>query len=88
MRNDFFLGYTLGGEEFEIEGQVWPAVPEDFELGKKFMSVAEKLLEEGKIRPHPVDARVGIETILGGMQEMKDGKHSGVKLVYRIGTVE
>jgi hypothetical protein len=88
VRNDFFLGYTLGGEEFEIEGQVWPAVPEDFELGKKFMSIAEKLLEQGNIQPHPADIRVGIENILGGMQEMKDGKHSGVKLVYRIGTAE
>ena len=88
VRNVFFLGYTIGGEVFEIEGQVWDTVPEDYELGKKFIALAEKLLEDGKIRPHPADVRVGIEGILDGMQEMKDGKHSGVKLVYRIGVAE
>ena len=86
VRNIFFLGYTMSGELFEIEGQVWDAVPEDAELGKRFVALAEKLLQEGKIRPHPADVRVGIEGILDGMQEMKDGKVSGVKLVYRIGT--
>lgn len=88
VRNVFFLGYTIGGEIFEIEGQVFDAVPEDAELGKKFIALAEELLKEGKIRPHPVDVRVGIENILDGMQEMKDGKVSGVKLVYKIGTAE
>ncbi|KAG0650013.1 ACT-toxin biosynthesis S2 [Hyphodiscus hymeniophilus] len=88
VKNVFFLGYTLGGEVFEIEGEVWPAVPDDFELSKKFVTLTEKLLEQGKIKPHPADVRDGIENILDGMQEMKDGKHSGVKLVYRIGTVE
>jgi hypothetical protein len=88
VRSVFFLGYTIGGEPFEIEGEVWDAVPEDFELAKRFFALTEELLEEGKVRPHPADVRVGMEGILGGMQEMKDGKHSGVKLVYRVGTAE
>jgi hypothetical protein len=88
VRNVFFLGYTMSGEPFEIEGQVWDAVPEDHQLGKDFIAVAEKLLQEGNVRPHPADVRVGIEGILHGMQEIKDGKVSGVKLVYRIGTAE
>lgn len=88
MKSIFFLGYTIGGEPFEIEGQVWDAVPEDYELAKAFFALTEKLLEEVIVTPHPADVRVGMEEILGGMQEMKDGKHSGVKLVYRIGTAE
>lgn len=86
MRSQFFLGYTIGGEEFVIESERWPAVPEDLEFAKNFMIVAEQLLLDGKIKPHPADVRHGIENILSGMQEMKEGKHSGVKLVYRIGS--
>jgi hypothetical protein len=86
VRNVFFLGYTLIGEAFEIEGKLWPAVPENFELAKKFNSVVEKLLEQGLIKNHPVSMRDGgLDAILGGMQELKEGKVSGVKVVYRIG---
>lgn len=88
VQNKFFLGYTVANEDFEIEGEVWPADPEDFELGKKFFSLTEKLLEQGIIKPHPLSVRHGMEGILDGMQEMKDGKVSGVKLVYRIGDAE
>jgi hypothetical protein len=86
VRNVFFLGYTLTGEAFEIEGKLWLAVPEDFELAKKFNSVVEKLLEQGLIKNHPVSMRDGgLDAILGGMRELKEGKVSGVKVVYRIG---
>ncbi|KAE8452329.1 hypothetical protein EG329_001029 [Mollisiaceae sp. DMI_Dod_QoI] len=54
VTNIFFLGYTVRGEAFEIEGERWEAVPEDFELGKRFMGLCENLLREGKIKPHPV----------------------------------
>jgi hypothetical protein len=85
VRNVFYLGYTLLGDEFEIEGEIFPAAPEDYELGKKFTTLVGTLLEEGSIRPHPSEARYGIENIPKGMQDLKDGKVSGVKLVYVIG---
>ena len=86
VKNIFFLGYTVAGEAFEIEGERWEAVPEDFELAKKMLVLAEGLVGEGGVKAHP--ARVmegGLEGILGGMQMWKEGKVSGVKLVYRIG---
>lgn len=88
VRNIFFLGYTVMNEEFEIEGDIWPPDLEDFELGKKFFSLTEKLLEQGDIKPHPSRVRHGLAGVLEGMQEMKDGKVSGVKLVYLIGDTE
>jgi hypothetical protein len=88
VNNVFFLGLTIGGELFEISGEVFPPVLEDYELAKKFYALTEKLVEDGKIKPHPADIRVGIENIMDGMQEMKDGKHSAVKLVYTIGTAQ
>lgn len=89
VKNIFFLGYSVRGEEFEIEGEVFPAAPEDFELAKKFFVLCERLLEEGKIKNHPVGLRKGgLENVLGGMWEMKEGKYSGEKLVYRVGEIE
>lgn len=85
VRNEFPLGYTSFGETFEIEGQIYDAVPGDYKLAKSFIALCEDLLEEGKIRSHPADVRLGIEGIIEGMQELKEGNISGAKLVYRIG---
>jgi hypothetical protein len=80
------LGYTVSGERFVIEGQEWPANSEDFELGKTFVTLAEKLLEANLIKNHPVKLMEGgLEGILDGMQYLKDGKVSGVKVVYQVG---
>lgn len=63
-----------------------PAKSEDFEFGKKFWMLAEKLLNEGKFKVPPVELRKnGINGILGGLNELREGKISGTKLVYRIG---
>jgi len=83
----FFLGYTVSGEAFEIEGERWEAVPEDFELAKRGMSLAEELVGRGVIKAHPAKVMEGgLEGILGGMEMVKKGV-SGVKLVYRVGEV-
>ena len=85
VKSIFYLGYTITGEAFELEGVTWPAVPEDFELGKKFFTLTETLLEQGLIKTHPASVREGgLAGILDGMQQMKEGKVSGVKLVYRV----
>jgi hypothetical protein len=82
----FPLGYTITGERFVIEEQEWVASPEDFELGNIFATLAERLLNENLIKSHPVQLMEGgLEGVLDGMQYLKDGKVSGVKIVYRIG---
>ena len=86
VKNIFVLSYTATGEAFEYEGDVWEAVPEDFELGVRFSSLMEQLLANGALKAHPVDLREGGWTgIVDGMRDMKEGKVSGVKLVYRVG---
>jgi hypothetical protein len=81
----FELAYTVRGEAFEIEGQRWEADREDFELGKKFAALCDKLLEEDVVKNHPVRfLEGGLEGILGGMEELKQGRVSGAKLVARI----
>ncbi|KKP04335.1 TOXD [Trichoderma harzianum] len=81
----FFLGYSASGESYIFEGERWPAEPTYFAFGKEFLGIAEKLWSEGKLKTHP--ERVGPDGLLGaiaGMKEMKEGKVSGEKLVYRI----
>jgi hypothetical protein len=85
VKNLFPLGYTITGEGFEMEGDYYPAVPEDFEFAKSFMGLAENLLAGGLIKSHPVMLREGgLVGILSGLEDMKGGKVSGKKLVYNI----
>ncbi|PPJ61204.1 hypothetical protein CBER1_10283 [Cercospora berteroae] len=80
-----FLGYSMTGEQYVYEGEKIQAQLEDFILGRQYMDIAEKLWAKGQLKMHP--QRVGSKGLYGtleGMQEMRDSKLSGEKLVYRI----
>ncbi|KAF4431026.1 toxD [Fusarium acutatum] len=79
------LAYSATGHPWMYENEFYEAVPADFAFQKKFVKVAEKLFKEGLLKP----ARVflnrggnGLEGVLKGLAEMKEGKVSGGKLVY------
>jgi hypothetical protein len=58
---------------------------EKFESAVRFAEVAEQLLAEGKIKPHPKDVRDnGLEGVLAGIQDLREKKVRGIKLVYRL----
>ena len=77
--------YTMFGEEFYKGGKKFPAREDDYEFGKMWMGLTEKLVAEGKLKPHPKKVGTGgLDGVLNGMQELKEGKVSGEKLVYRI----
>ena len=48
------LAYTTLGKPFTKWGIDFPAIPAHFDYGVMFWKLSQKLLEEGKIRPHPV----------------------------------
>ena len=78
--------YTIFNDAFEKGGNKTPAVPEDFEFAKKFFEITEKLLAEGKLKTHPEKVGPkGLEGVLQGLQDLKNDKVTGQKLVYRIG---
>lgn len=88
-RNDVenlqIMAYTAFGEAFDFEGQEVPANPKNYDFAVKFVSLAQALLWQGRIRPHPQSVRRGSWSgVLDGLQEMREGKVSGVKLVYPI----
>ncbi|KAK4497304.1 hypothetical protein PRZ48_011754 [Zasmidium cellare] len=79
------LMYTIFNEAFSKAGRDTPAIPEDFEFAKEIFDITEKLLAEGNLKTHP--AKVGpkgLEGVLQGMEDMKNEKVSGAKLVYRV----
>lgn len=81
------LGYTVVGEGFKFGPNEIPAKPEDFEFGKTFWEMSRGLLAEGKIKVHRPSVNKygkGLDGVLEGMQQMKNGKVSGEKLVYTL----
>ncbi|EOD50718.1 putative zinc-binding oxidoreductase protein [Neofusicoccum parvum UCRNP2] len=79
------IAYTAFGEEFRKGDTVTPAKPEDFEFAARFWKTAEELLAQGKIKSHPPEVRNGgLGGILDGMEDMRQEKVSGVKLVYKV----
>lgn len=85
VEQDNTLAYTIKGETFNMGPHPIPAIPEDFEFGKTFWSLSEKLLAEGKVKVHRPEVRKeGLKGVFGGLDDLKNGKVSGVKLVYKV----
>lgn len=79
------LMYTVFGEEFKFGSTSIPASSEDFEFAKEFMGITEKLLAEGKLKPHAEKVgKDGLQGVLQGLEDLKTGKVSGNKLVYLV----
>jgi hypothetical protein len=77
------MGVLYFNAPFEFQGQVMESPLEKFESAVKFAEVAERLLAEGKIKPHPKDVREGgLKGVLDGIQDLREKKVRGKKLVY------
>ncbi|TEA18859.1 Protein TOXD [Colletotrichum sidae] len=80
------LYYTAFGEEFGYFGKR-DAVPENFEFAKSFWELSRGLLAEGKLKPIRVIKNrggKGLEGVIVGLKELKEGKVSAGKLVYTL----
>lgn len=85
VENSLTIAYTAFGEDFIFKSKKFAASREDLDFIVQFQSLSSKLLEQGKIRPHPHRVRSGgLEAIPQGLQELREGKVSGEKLVYQI----
>lgn len=87
VATDWTMGYTASGESFTRAGRVFPAKPEDREYARMFWEFSAKLLAEGKVKVArtAVDrGGSGLEGVFKGLDDLKHGKVSGTKLVYRI----
>lgn len=86
VTNAVTMAYTVFGEGFTKQ-RVFAPVPADFEFGKTFWELSRELLVQGKIKPaKPIvnQGGAGLEGVLVGLEDLKNGKVSGGKLVYTI----
>ncbi|KAM0212581.1 hypothetical protein ACHAPQ_010939 [Fusarium lateritium] len=78
--------FSAIGESFQIGGNHVPANALDHEFAVAFVKVAQELLLQGKLVGHPVShQKGGLEKVLEGVDMLRRGGVSGVKLVYTIG---
>lgn len=81
----FTLAYEIAGETFVAGGREWPAKPDEMQHAKELVPVFERLLREGKVKPIKPEVNrggSGLEGVLHGIEQLRDGKVSGTKLVY------
>lgn len=84
VRADWVIGRTLSGLPVRLDGVYGrPARPEDRQFAEHFFPIAEKLIADGQLRPHPVELRTGgLEALVEGIDDLRKGKVRGRKLVY------
>lgn len=79
------MAYTIFAEPFERGPFYIPPSQEDFEFAKEFMTLIDQLLTDGSFKPHRVELRSGgIAAIPEGIEDLKNYKVSGKKLVYPV----
>lgn len=79
--------FTLGifGVPTGYGEQIIPANLEDYEYAKQLYAVAEKLLQDGKLKVHPPKlCKPGLEGVFDAIELAKAGEGGGVKLVVRL----
>lgn len=83
VSNKFTIAYSGLGDTFSYRSKEFPASKDDYEFIVDFQSLTSKLLEQGKIKTHPHHVKPGgLEGVLQGLQELREDKVSGEKLVY------
>lgn len=78
------LYYSVFGEPFWYAKR-FEAAPANYDYGKTFWEMSKRLLEEGKVKPIRVTLNrggKGLDGVLEGLRESKEGKVSAEKLVY------
>lgn len=80
--------YTAIGEAFSYGGvMTWEASPEDALFASKLWELSGGLLAQGKVKAARMDVNrggEGLEGVIKGIDELRQGKVSGRKLVYTI----
>lgn len=87
VESEWTLAYTAFGEAFGRGGRALEARPGDRAFAARFWEASRELLADGRIKA----ARLaldrgggGLEGVLRGLEDLRQGKVSGTKLVYRI----
>jgi NADPH:quinone reductase-like Zn-dependent oxidoreductase len=81
------LAYDTFGEPYNWLGTDRPAMPDELEFAAKFANLSEELLAKKVVKPIRLAVNStgsGLEGILAGLDQLRAGKVSGMKLVYTL----
>ncbi|KAF2138175.1 uncharacterized protein K452DRAFT_234937 [Aplosporella prunicola CBS 121167] len=79
------LAYTALGETFHKGEKEFPANEDHLDFAARFWKLSGELLAQGKVKVHPLEVRDGgLDRVLEGMDDLRNDKVSGVKLVYKV----
>lgn len=83
VRSGFAMAYTALGNSFQKWDNYYPESREDAVFAGDFLRLCSALLAEGRVIAHPTRiCQGGLKGVLEGMDLMRKGKVTGVKLVY------
>lgn len=87
VRPAFIMANEIGGEGVSLPGEYGKQPdPAKKHLGSWSFAMCERLLHEGRLRPHPVQTlEGGLSGVLNGLTQLKCGGVSGAKLVVTLG---
>eukprot|EP01117_Protostelium_nocturnum_P013220 TRINITY_DN4920_c0_g1_i1.p1 TRINITY_DN4920_c0_g1~~TRINITY_DN4920_c0_g1_i1.p1 ORF type:complete len:350 (+),score=115.79 TRINITY_DN4920_c0_g1_i1:63-1112(+) len=77
----YTLLYTAAGKPFDMRGKHFEAKPEDRSFHEKWLTIASRLFESGKIKFLKTENRGGLENVGQAYQDIIDGKNRGIKYV-------
>jgi NADPH:quinone reductase-like Zn-dependent oxidoreductase len=81
----YTLAYTATGHDIKFREHNIPAKPEDRAFGKKFWKLTEELIQTGQLGKIKYEVREGgLEKLLDGLDDLRQNKVSGTKLVYTV----
>lgn len=77
------MAHSILGVPLELRGAFGrPSTPEHRKFGARWFSLVEKLLQEGKIRTHPLEVREGgLENMPSIVEDLRAGGVRAKKLV-------
>ena len=81
------LAYDCVGEDYNTKpgGPLREVGTESYEFTIKFVAIVDQLVAEGKFKVHPPTVKPGgLAGISAGLDDLREGRVSGEKLVYRI----
>ncbi|CAI6088504.1 unnamed protein product [Clonostachys chloroleuca] len=79
--------YNSFGESWKLGGNPMAANIEEMEFSARFVDIVYKLLEQGRLRPIKPTVNkfgAGLQGVIKGVDELRQGKVRGTKLVYTI----
>ncbi|ROV99439.1 hypothetical protein VMCG_06347 [Cytospora schulzeri] len=87
VKSGFTMGYSAFGEDFSRGGRAFAAKPEDAAFAAKFWDLSRDLLAQGKVKVARFEldrGSKGLEGVITGLEDLREGKVSGTKLVYTV----